>query len=135
MAKPVELTVTVPHYPVLCTLACFTRNFLWVQLLKDALGAYITRRDEIPQVYLPHNPLEPSLAGTFFCKHEETFCCIENVLGDSQPMTLILYGARRIDKTSLLNCLASRLLLDILPSFAVHRGSRDLMSACYAYRA
>jgi hypothetical protein len=121
VAKPVELTVTVPHYPVLHTLACFTRNLLWVQLLKDALGAYITRTDEIPQVYLPHSLLELSLAGTFFCRHEETFCFIENVLGASQPMTLLLYGTRRIDKTSLLNCLASRLLPDILPSLAIHR--------------
>jgi AAA+ ATPase superfamily predicted ATPase len=86
-----------------------------LQALRQSLEARAKATEEIPQVYLPASALEPDLAGGLFRGREDIFRQIEDVVLAKQPQTLLLYGRRRVGKTSTLNYLPRRITPDVVP--------------------
>lgn len=92
----------------------------WLQLIKEetqTLVVHQTKIEEIPNPFIPGQPIQ-SDSKTVFRGRQDIFKELQNSLSSLyQPPTIVLYGARRSGKTSLLNQLPHQLSQDIVPVF------------------
>ena len=98
----------------------------WQRILKTAqrtLKEQAKNSNEIPQVYLAGQPLDPDRAGSLFKGRHDLFRQIESLLLSAQPPTLVMQGGRRSGKSSALHYLPRQMPSDILPLFVDCQGT------------
>ena len=90
----------------------------WLTILKTAqrtLEEQAQRSQEIRQVYIAGNSLDPETARNRFKGRIDIFREIETLALSEQPPVLLLYGGRRTGKTSALKYLPYRIGSNIVP--------------------
>ncbi|MDZ8264498.1 ATP-binding protein [Nostoc sp. ChiQUE01b] len=90
----------------------------WLTILETAqrtLEEQAQRSQEIRQVYIAGNSLDPETAKNRFKGRIDIFREIETLALSEQPPVLLLYGGRRTGKTSALKYLPYRIGSDIVP--------------------
>ncbi|KST62796.1 hypothetical protein [Mastigocoleus testarum] len=90
----------------------------WREILqskKDLLKDSAKASQEIRQVYIPGNALDPNIAKSRFKGRVDLFHEIEASTSQEQAPVLLLYGGRRSGKTSTLKYLPVKLSANLLP--------------------
>ncbi|MEH1965524.1 nSTAND1 domain-containing NTPase [Nostoc sp.] len=90
----------------------------WLTILETAqhtLNEQAQRSQEIRQVYIAGNSLDPETAKNRFKGRIDIFREIESLALSEQPPVLLLYGGRRTGKTSALKYLPYRIQANIVP--------------------
>ena len=90
----------------------------WLTILETAqrtLHEQAQRSQEIRQVYIAGNSLDPETAKNRFKGRKDIFEEIESLTLSEQPPVLLLYGGRRTGKTSALKYLPYRIQANIVP--------------------
>ncbi|MEH2049718.1 nSTAND1 domain-containing NTPase [Nostoc sp.] len=90
----------------------------WLTILETAqrtLNEQAQRSQEIRQVYIAGNSLDPETARNRFKGRIDIFREIESLTLSEQPPVLLLYGGRRTGKTSALKYLPYRVQANIVP--------------------
>ena len=90
----------------------------WLNILETAqstLKEEAENSQEIPQVYIAGNALEPENAESRFKGRKDIFREIETISFSAQPPALLFYGGRRTGKTSSLKYLPRKVGSDIIP--------------------
>ena len=90
----------------------------WLSILETArrnLQEQTHYAQEIPQVYIAGNALDPETAKSRFKGRQDLFREIENIALRSPPPTLLLYGNRRTGKTSTLKYLPQKVGGNLIP--------------------
>ncbi|MBK1989259.1 AAA family ATPase [Sphaerospermopsis aphanizomenoides BCCUSP55] len=91
---------------------------LWLIILETAqhtLKQEAERTQEIPQVYIAGNSLDPETAKNRFKGRIDIFREIENITLSTSPPVLLLFGGRRTGKTSALKYLPHKIGSTIIP--------------------
>lgn len=86
-----------------------------VQLRSEELAAQVKAEGMIPPAFVAGLPLDPDQAGSLFVGRRDIFRRIEQLTLAPQPPALLLFGGRRIGKTSTINMLPYRLPSDLIP--------------------
>lgn len=97
----------------------------WLTILETArrtLEETAKQSQEIRQVYIAGNSLDPQDAKNLFKGRIDIFQQIENLALAKQPPVLLLYGGRRTGKSSALKYLPHRTGSDIIPLFVDIQG-------------
>ena len=90
----------------------------WLNILETAqstLKEKAKRSQEIPQVYIAGNALDPETAESRFKGRKDIFQEIEILSLSLQPPVLLFYGGRRTGKTSSLKYLPRKVGAEIIP--------------------
>ena len=103
----------------------------WLSILETArhnLQEESRYAQEIPQVYIAGNALDPETAQNRFKGRQDLFREIENITLMSPPPTLLLYGGRRTGKTSTLKYLPQKVGGDLIPLRVDVQGIADAIT-------
>ncbi|MDJ0798638.1 MAG: ATP-binding protein [Calothrix sp. MO_167.B12] len=103
----------------------------WLNILETArrnLQEQSRYAQEIPQVYIAGNALDPETAQNRFKGRQDLFREIENIALMSPPPTLLLYGGRRTGKTSTLQYLPQKVGGDLIPLRVDVQGIADAIT-------
>ncbi len=103
----------------------------WLSILETArrnLQEQTRYAQEIPQVYIAGNALDPETAQNRFKGRQDLFREIENIALISPPPTLLLYGGRRTGKTSTLKYLPQKVGGDLIPLRVDIQGIADAIT-------
>ena len=90
----------------------------WQQILEDSrttLAEAARNSPEIPNRYIPGNPLDPATSQGRFKGRQDLFHAIEEISLSPNPPVWLLYGRRRTGKTSALRYLPDRVGGDLIP--------------------
>lgn len=85
------------------------------QLRSEELAARVKAEGMIPPAFVAGPALDPNRAGNLFVGRRDIFRRIEQLTLAPQPPALLLFGGRRIGKTSAINMLPYRLPSDLIP--------------------
>ncbi|NER26524.1 MAG: AAA family ATPase [Symploca sp. SIO1C4] len=100
----------------------------WLSILQAArsnLEQQARHSQEIPQVYIAGNALDPETAKSRFKGRQDLFREIETLALSFPPPVLLLYGGRRTGKTSVLKYLPHKLGAEIVPLLVDLHGVAD----------
>ncbi|MGV0103359.1 putative STAND NTPase 1 domain-containing protein [Nostoc sp. DSM 114160] len=103
----------------------------WLTILETAqrtLEEQAQRSQEIRQVYIAGNSLDPETAKNRFKGRIDIFREIETLALSEQPPVLLLYGGRRTGKTSALKYLPYRIGSDIVPLLVDLQGAASAIT-------
>ena len=103
----------------------------WLSILENARRNFQGQSryaQEIPQVYIAGNALDPKTAQSRFKGRQDIFWEIENIALMSPPPTLLLYGGRRTGKTSTLKYLPQKVGGDLIPLRVDVQGIADAIT-------
>lgn len=101
----------------------------WLSILKTAqrnLEQKAVESEEIRQVYIAGNALEPERAKERFKGRHKIFREIENLALSDQPPVLLLYGGRRSGKTSTLKYLPQKVKSNLVPLLVDLQGAASV---------
>ena len=92
----------------------------WLHLIKKETQSLIVQREmieDIPNPFIPGQPIQADSETVFRGRQEIFREILDSISPLYQPPTLVLYGARRSGKTSLLNQLPQQVSKETIPVF------------------